>query len=195
MRLVGPSLLLVVLAACTPEEPKTPEQPTAAPTAAASAPVDPDAGRAPTPYTAAQIREANPAGRTLTYVIEAPDKAPIRQRFRFAAADDEHATIATEVLSEDGKVLGEPEMKISSWEELRHHASYPKEATTIADATAETPAGSFPCKRYTVIEQTDKGKKRTIACFAKDMPGPPVEMTVELDGALVMSMTLVKREP
>jgi hypothetical protein len=53
------------------------------------------------------------------------------------------------------------------------------------------PAGSFPCKRYTVI---DGAKKKTM-CFANELPGPPVEMTIEEDGKLLLSMELIKNVP
>ncbi|MBK6513616.1 MAG: hypothetical protein IPM79_25025 [Polyangiaceae bacterium] len=190
-------LLLLASASCTPaaRPVAAPSSPAPTPAPLASKP-DPDAGRAPTPYTAEQIRAATPAGRTMTYLIESPGKLPTKQRFRFVAVDDEHATVATEILGDDGKVMGDPEVKISSWDDLRRHASYPREATTIAQTVTVTPDDSFKCKRYTVVEAQPDGKtKRTIACFANDLPGPPVELTVELDGALVMSMTLVKHEP
>ncbi len=115
----------------------------------------------------------------MTYLIESPGKLPTKQRFRFVAVDDEHATVATEILGDDGKVMGDPEVKISSWDDLRRHASYPREATTIAQTVTVTPDDSFKCKRYTVVEAQPDGKtKRTIACFANDLPGPPVELTV-----------------
>lgn len=189
------SLVVVALVgACTPA---TQEAPPASPRPPAPAPEkpDPDAAFAPIPYTAAQIRGASATGRTITFVIESPDKPPSRKRIRFVAADDEHATLKSETLDADGKVVGEPEMSIASWDELRHHAAYPKEITTVVDAVAETPAGSFKCRRYTVIEKTKEGDKRTIACFANDLPGPPVEMSVEIGGALVMTMSLLKNEP
>lgn len=192
----GSLLLLFSLAACAPAIAQPSEVPPAVVVEPAAPKPDPDAGRAPTPYTAAQIRAATPAGRTMTYLIEAPNKLPSKQRFRFVAVDEEHATVATELLGDDGKVLGEPELKISSWDDLRRHASYPLEATTIVETATVTPDDSFRCKRYTVVEPQPDGKtKKTVACFAHDLPGPPVELTVELDGALVMSMTLVKHEP
>lgn len=162
------------------------------PSATASAPPDPDAGRAPTPYTVDQLRKALVVGKQLTFVVEGPDKLPQQKRFRFVAADDEHVTVATELLGDDGKVLGQPEVEITTWDALRHHASYPVEATTISDATAEVPAGSFACKRYTVIERKDDAELRTVACFGLETPGPPLEMTVEKNGKLVLSMSLLR---
>lgn len=143
------------------------------------------------PYTAEQIRAACREGRTITFVTESPGKPPQQRKMRFLAVDDERATISDEAMDDVGKTIGSPETEVATWEQLRRHASFPKESTTIADAVAEVPAGSFPCKRYTVVEGT---KKRTM-CFANELPGPPVEMTIEEDGKLVLSMELLKNEP
>lgn len=167
---------------------------TAAPTASTAA-VDPDAANAPFPYTAAQIREASKPGRVITFLVEKPGKPAFKQRFRFAAADAEAATIAAEVVDDSGKVIGEPDVKISTWEQLRRHATYPKATTSITEVDAETLAGPYKCKRYTATETTPEGLKKTVACFANDLPGPPIELTIELDGKLVMTMALVKNEP
>lgn len=179
--------------ACGEQPPSlVPTAPPPSVTASAAVAPDPDAGRAPTPYTIADLRRVLVVGKQLTFVVEGPDKLPQQKRFRFVAADEEHVTVATEFLGDDGRVLGQPEVEVTSWDVLRHHASYPLEQTTISEATAEVPAGSFPCKRYTVIEKTDQLETKTIACFGHDTPGPPVEMTVEKNGKLVMSMSLLK---
>jgi hypothetical protein len=184
--------VLAFAAAACGATPATTETPKTATTAKpVTPPADPEADRAPSPYTAAQIRDASKAGRTILLVMESPDKPPLRKRMRFLAVDDERATIASETLDDAGKPLGPAETETATWDEIRKHASFPKATTTITDAVAEVPAGSFPCKRYTVIE----GKKKTVACFANDLPGPPVEMTIEEDGKLLMSMELVKDEP
>lgn len=182
-----------LLAGCSggPTVVETPHVAASTSAKAAAPKPDPDAGKAPTPYTAAQIRDACKAGRTLTFVTEAPGKPPQQRRMRFLAVDDERATIADEVLDDTGKPVGAAETEVATWEELRRHASFPKEQTTITDAVAEVPAGSFPCKRYTVV---DGNKKRTM-CFANELPGPPVEMIIEEDGKLVVSMELLKNEP
>jgi len=193
-RSVGVMLVALSVAGvgCKPAAPT--KEPVAPPVKEELPVLDPDAGRAPTPYTAKQIRNATAVGRALTFIIETPDKPPVKQRFRFVDVDDEHATVATEILDEKGQVVGQPELKISTWEELRKHASYPKDATTITSAVVETDAGSFPCKRYTVVEISGGSETRTVACFADALPGPPIEMTKEKDGKLVMSMTLFKHE-
>ncbi|MFO0555909.1 MAG: hypothetical protein U0271_46455 [Polyangiaceae bacterium] len=169
---------------------------TASSSASTAPPEGPDDKLAPFPYTAKQLREACKTGRIITLLIEQPDKPAVKKRVRFMISDDERATLVSELIDQNGKTLGDPEQQTVTWEELRHHASYPRATTTIVDATAETPAGSFPCRRYTAIEPIEGGgERRTIACFAKELPGPPVEMTVEERGALVLSMSLLKNEP
>ncbi len=183
----------MALAACTPgAEPQLPKPET--PRGSATAPEAAPDPNAPTPYTAAQIREGCPLGRTIVFVIETPDRPPVKKRMVFVDVDDERATVRSEVLDEKDKVVGQPEMKISTWEELRKHALFPREVTTVSQAVAETPAGSFSCTRYTVIEKSAAGESKLTLCFAKELPGPPVEMTEEKDGKLVMSMTLLKNE-
>lgn len=192
------TLLVAVLVACGPG-PNTvlPPQPTATPTASSEPPPpDPDEGRTKTPFTREQIRDATPEGRSLTFVLESPDKPPVQKRFRFLAVDDERATILTELLDQNGKTIGTPENASTTWEALRRHGSYPREGTTIDEATAETPAGSFECLRYTVVEPTEEGgTKKTVAWFAKKLPGPPVDLSIEVDGQLVMTMTLLHFQP
>jgi hypothetical protein len=186
MRAVALAGLAVTLAACfvdappprTAPPPPAPDVPPPAP--------DPEAGRAPTPFTAAELRAATPEGRSLTFLVEGPGKAPFQKRYRF---------LATELLDDDGKVFGKPEMVSSTWDELRMQASWPKEQVDITDVTAETPAGSFACRRYVVTEKTEDGEKRTTALYARSLPGPPVELLVEVDGKLQVSMTLLAFAP
>ena len=187
---------LCLAAACAPAaEPVAPRATPSAPPAeppAAAAPAEPQT--APTPYTAAQIRDATRVGRTYEFVIERPDGPPTRRRMVFVAVSSQHATIESTLLDAKGAVSGPVERTESSWEELRDHAKYPKATTTIDTATATTPAGTFPCHRYTVVENAEGGETRTIACFADDLPGPPVELRKEIGGKMVMTMTLLRHD-
>jgi len=159
-------------------------------TAAPVATVDPDAAFAPLPYTVDELRKGCTEGRTITLIEEVPDKPPVKKRIRFMVVDDERATVVSDVLDEKDAPVGDPKTETATWNELRHHAAYPKDATTVSDATAETPAGTFPCKRYVVTD----GDTKTTACFATELPGPPVEMSVEKGGKLVMSLTMLKSD-
>lgn len=154
-------------------------------------PTEPVDDTAPTPFTADELRGACLPGRTITFVVEEPGIAPVQRRIRFIAVDDERATTFSETIGMDQKLVGAPETSVSTWEELRRHASFPKATTVISDSTANTPAGDFPCRKYVVTD----GNKKTTLCFARELPGPPVEMMVENGGALVRSMVLLKNEP
>lgn len=160
--------------------------------ASSSMAVTPEDPNAPTPYTAAQIRDASKQGRTYEFLIERPEAGPLRKRMVFVAVNKDKATVETADLDGNGNPVETPERKDSSWEELRLHAAYPKGVTTIEKAATETPAGRFDCKRYTVIEKSGRGEEKTVAFFADDMPGPPVELRHELNGNLEMTMTLLR---
>ena len=113
----------------------------------------------------------------------------------FVAVTEQRATFESTNYDAKG-AAGRPERSEASWEELRDHAKYPKTATTIDTATATTPAGTYACHRYTVVEPGDGGQEtRTIAYFADELPGPPVELRKEVAGNLVMIMTLLRYEP
>src|SRR5829696_969798 len=189
--------MVLLLAACGPAEP--PATPTAevAPGSAAAVPAsgppaEPQADTAPTPYTAAQIRDATKVGRTYEFVIERPDGPPARRRMVFVAVTPQRATFESVMIDHKGVAAASPERGEATWEELRDHAKYPKAATTIEAATATTPAGTFSCRRYTVVENGPTGETRTIACFADELPGPPVEMRKEVGGKMVMTMSLLR---
>ena len=179
-------------AAATAQPPVPPSPP---PSSATADTTDPDAGRAPTPYTAGQIRGASKAGRTYEFLIERPGELPIRKRVVFVIVTAERATIASQLIDPHGKKIGEPELTESTWDELRRHASFAVEATTITDDRTETPVGSFDCKRYVVVEQSPEGEQRQTFWFANDLPGAPVEAHLEQGGEVVSRMTLLRYDP
>jgi hypothetical protein len=197
-RVVPIACVLLAASACSSglpaaAEPRTPG--TTRPSAAPPAAPDPEADRAPTPFTAAQIRDASKAGRSFEFVVEKPDAPPFRERMVFVLVSPERATIAIDVLDPEGKRAAEPQLSESTWNELRLHASFLRQTTTIAEERNDTPAGSFDCKRYTVVEQTPEGELRRVLWFAKDLPGPPIEVRVELRGELVSDTTLLRYSP
>lgn len=146
---------------------------------------------APPPYSAEEIRAATSVGRSYELVIEVPGKPTIRRRLTFTAVDQLGCTIESAHTDETGKVVGIPTVSHSTWQDLVKHASYPRETTEISDAPVETPAGSFDCLLYRVEESTPEGPMVTRAYFAKDMPGAPVKLVVEIAGELVSNMELV----
>jgi hypothetical protein len=153
-------------------------------------------GAAPTPFTAAQIREACPPGRRSTYRIEIPGRPVFLQTFHFLESDEEGCDIEMIRTNLEGISLAEPSTSRSTWEELQSHASWPKNATTIRVADVEVPAGPFPEASLYIVERTAGGKATvTQSYFARELPGPPVKMVQLVDGETLMTMTLVEHLP
>lgn len=146
-----------------------------------------EAGRVPTPYTAEEIRGASPAGRRLDFRVAADGKLSVRV-IHFVTVDERGADIESTTMDETGHVVGASERKRAAWSELRDHASFPREGTTVSDATVTVPAGTYPCRVYVVRD----GQVTTTFWFAKTLPGPPVKMVVEQGGKVVETRELAR---
>ena len=179
-----PRLVLAVLACAA----------TLAAACASSPPVAPDAtgaaDLAPFPYTAAQIRDATPAGRTYVFRMAQGDEVVLRT-IRFMAVDAEGAETLATLADLTGAPVAEPARQRVSWDELRQHASYPRATTTLSDATVTVPAGTFACRRYVVQIGSDE---QIVVDFAHDLPGAPVSLVDVKAGAEVLRMTLERHE-
>ncbi len=143
------------------------------------------------PYTAEQIHAGCPANRVIPFRMEMEGKPPVIHVIRFLAATDEGADIESSDRAEKGNPLGEPAKQHATWDELRHHAAFPRARTTIEDGIADTPAGKFPSRIYTVHGEHDI----TTFYFAVDRPGPPVLVVTERNGGRIRSMTLLPGIP
>jgi|GEM_PF-589910 len=197
----GVVAVITALAACGNTTGPPPTTPGPAPTATgsgapAAAPAS-DAQRsaadsAPTPYTAAQIRDASRAGRTYVYRVEGPDAPPRTTTITFVEVTPQGTTTRSTTVDEKSGAPVQPEKTSrATWEELRRHAEFPRDATTITDETTTVPAGTFDCKVYTVVEKKDATAPHMRFYFAKTMPGAPVLITIDKDGARVRTQTLL----
>jgi hypothetical protein len=146
---------------------------------------------APTPYTAEQLHAGCPAGRVIAFRMEVENRAPVIHVIRFVTSTAEGADIETSDLDEKGNLIQSAQKEHAAWDELRRHAAFPRSATTIEDGIADTPAGKFPSRVYTVHERHDV----TTFYFALDRPGPPVLMVTERNGGRIRSMTLLPSVP
>ena len=138
-----------------------------------------------TPYSAEEIRVANPAGRWRVFSVSEAGGPPWRMRMRFTTTAEERATYDVVPVDDAGVPIGEPRSSHASWEELRLHASWPASRTTASDETIATPAGQLACRLYVIIDPSANGGATTTrAWFASDprLAGPPVLMTVEQGG-------------
>lgn len=145
---------------------------------------------APFPYSAEQIRDATPLGRTYVFKMTRGDEVVLRT-MRFTAVDAEGATMVAAIADVTGAPVAPPEESRATWEELQHHASYPAAATVVSAATVTVPAGTFACQRYTVRVGEDE---QLVVDFAVDLPGAPVSLVDTVGGVEVMRMTLERHE-
>jgi len=136
-------------------------------------------GHAPTPFTAEEILQGCPAGRTVTARTEASGE-PDRVDLTVFAEVDEEGT----VMESNGR------RHRVTWRDLQAHASFPAGVTTIAEEMIEIPLGQMECLSYRV----DSGNTASTFWFAKERPGMPVLFTTEHDGDLISTTFVIADE-
>ena len=186
-------LLLPLLAACAATNDSAPEE---EPVAAFATTPPPDAnrmqpGHAPTPYSADQIRAACAEGAFREYETTERNVTQ-RMRMVFRAEQDGQAYVETELLAQDGTVMTTLPGQPTPWTTLQGHASFPEQATVITPCSHQTQAGTFDAWTY-VVTGTDGAE--TIFVFARDLPGPPLDMTRRISFEEVSRMELVDYGP
>ncbi len=157
----------------------------------AELPTDPHVlkfGRAPTPFTADEIRDGCPAGRTIGILIEPRDGDPYLTMNRFVSVDDEGADVSVESMTMDGDPTDDPIETRTKWGEFQEHASFSEDQTEVETEVIETRMGSLKCLRYTVTD----GPTSDVYWFAVDKPGMPVKVeTKAQDGVAYYRMTMI----
>jgi hypothetical protein len=143
-------------------------------------------GQAPTPFTADEIRQGCPAGRTIRLRVDVPGETSFLRVSRFVEADEAGATLERSRLSLDGDPLGESDVGRVTWRELQAHASFPAERTTIESERIETAIGELDCLRYTVRD----GATEDVFWFARDLPGMPIQYLTREDGQVVSTVSV-----
>lgn len=146
-------------------------------------------GRAPTPFTADEIRRGCPAGRTILLRVDRPGEAPAYRVNHFLRCDEHGAETARFAADPDGTPAGEADVERSSWQELQEHASFPVDRTEIASEHLDSPMGVLECLRYTVVDDSSTA----VFWFAKTIAGMPVRFEERApDGRLLNRVTMVK---
>jgi hypothetical protein len=142
----------------------------------------------PTPFTAAEIREGCPPGRTVRSLIIEAGAEPIVRVTRFVSSDADGADSESWAETPDGRPVSEPEGGHSTWLELQQHASMPADATRIDEERIDIPAGRYDCLRYTRVncETVDT------FWFAKTAPGMPLRFEQQIRGKVVFSSTAIE---
>ena len=145
-------------------------------------------GDLPTPFTANEIRAANPVGSTIRMRIERAGADPVINVSRYLSADESGAVRESWDETPTGERIGEPEQSRETWLDLQEHASFPAAETRVDDDVIELPIGRLVCRRYT---QTTSDSVRTF-WFALDLPGQPVRWEIRAGSQLVMAVTVVE---
>jgi len=144
----------------------------------------------PTPFTAAEIRDGCPPGRTLRFRIEQAGQDPVVRVSRYVAPDTDGAVQESWTEDLEGRRVSDPERERSTWLELQEHASFLRATTVRTEEDLEIPAGRFACLRYT---RTDPDAIWRF-WFALELPGQPVRYERAASGQILFSATLIENQ-
>ena len=144
----------------------------------------------PTPFSAAQIRDACPAGRTILLRDESAGEEPTFRRIVFTEGDAETTFQELQSTDADGTPLGETSLGRATWLDLQRHASQPADATTVEEVRLGLPFGEFDCWLYTVGAPDAELR----FWFAKELPGMPVQIEQWVDGSLAARSLMIANE-
>lgn len=150
------------------------------------------ADHAPTPFSADEIREGCPEGRSVKYELALGNGKKQFRVITFTGNSATSAKMESVVLDAAGKPLGTAQVGEASWKDLQSHASFPATQTRITSESRTTPAGTFACWRYDVLVSDDGVSKERRFWFAKDLPGSPLVVEEIAGGQQVMQMTMIR---
>jgi hypothetical protein len=179
--------VLLWLLACAPRVPGPPAP------AAAHATIAP-------PFTVDQIRAAHPVGTHLRFTIERWNQAPLEERWTWTAVDERGCTITSTVHDATGTPLCTDQATAfqrrrgtwrADWTELT--GRFPAARNRIVASWADVPAGRFDTWLVTVRSATDGRRTVSEYHYAQAMPGPPLLVTIEVDGSVVSRTTMTRR--
>lgn len=139
------------------------------------------------PFTSAQIREACPEGHTLDIVTTRDGTVVDRRRTVYVHPDESAVSIRVTTLDDQSNAVGDAMEARSTWDELRDHAVFPHEVTTVTRETIDTPMGRLDCARYDVAS----GEVTLVFWFSSQYPGMPVRYATVSDGHEVESTEVV----
>jgi hypothetical protein len=124
----------------------------------------------PTPFSAAQIRDASPTGRLIKVRTDVPGQPPTYRQIEYIATDHEGSTQVFTPTDANGQPISPGVTRQSSWLDLQRHASQPADRTTCGEVSRQLTWGIEPCWLYVV---RDEGEE-TRFWFAQRLPGMPV---------------------
>lgn len=144
----------------------------------------------PTPFSAEEIREASPDGRTQVVRVQPVGTTASTREIRYDEGGPEGAVQVRTPLGEDGEPSGEPVREAVSWADLQAHASFEAGRTVRERVRLEHPLGDLDCLRYTVRD----GDAVDHYWFDLSRPGMPVLVESRRGSEVVLAMTVVSDE-
>ncbi len=154
-----------------------------------------EAGNAPTPFTAAQIRAGcGPQSRRIMRMTQ-PGQQPTHSLWTFTDQTDTGVTAHQAVCDEKGTETGDKNSTAATWADLQRHASFLAKNVKASTETLEAPLGTFECMQYVHTRpETRTGPAEDRYWFAYDLPGPPLRMERYAGGKLVFVMEMISAE-
>lgn len=127
-------------------------------------------GLLPTPFSAAEIRSASPAGRKIRMRIEVDGVLVGFRTNVFTSVDARGATVQSRRFDPDGRPIGEPEESRSTWRAFQRHAAFDAATTSRDLVRIATPLGTLECWHYSRRE----GGAISEFWFALGLAGMPI---------------------
>ena len=124
-------------------------------------------GLLPTPFTAAEIRDATGPGKTIRIRIDLPDGTTATRVNRFSETDADGATLERWSLPDRSDLSADR----VTWLDLQRHAAFDAATTTVSTESLTTPLGEVECLRYDSEDGT--------FWFSLAHPGMPVQYESE----------------
>ena len=177
-------LLVSFTLACQPtDQPADSPDPGASGTAGISVEVEADDPSVlKRPFTAEEIRDEWIEGLRLLMRRSSPE-GEVVERWTVTSADAEGVDIEFAALDGDGQVAADPEVRRSTWIELRDHAAFPAASSTREWVTRSTALGNFEGWLYHVPDKESGTVSEFF--FVPEFPGAPVQMRI-LNGEEIM---------
>jgi hypothetical protein len=144
----------------------------------------------PTPFSADEIRDGCPPGRTCRTLVELADGTAHVRVSRFGEHTEDGCLYERWVESVDGVIDGEPAVSPVPWLALQRHAGFTAAVSTVAPERISTPLGELDCLRYDVRD----GEDVTTFWFAHSLPGMPVKVVEVVAGQAVETATMVSND-
>lgn len=146
----------------------------------------------PTPFSAAEIRDATRPGHTLRLRLEQAGEEPVLRVTRFVETDEEGAVQESQRFTLAGEPLdAAPMRRRSGWLDFQGHASFPAATTSRVEEPIDLEFGRFDGLHYIAVD----GGRVGHYWFALALPGMPVRTEDWEDGELRFAMTMIEHRP